>query len=79
MDENTKQRIKLLSDVGRALGQISNEVSAETNYYYALISLQKFMEMIRSLDLDVETLEGMEFLFKYLKSKIEKRMKQSLS
>lgn len=77
-DEKTKARIRLLANVGKALTQITSERNEDTSYYVALESLNKFRQLIAELDLDYESIEGIQKLTEYLEKKVKKRMQQGL-
>lgn len=78
-DEETKERIKNLAFVGRALDEISNETGGQTDYFLAESALKTFADGIHRLRLDPESMEGMDSLIRYLEKKIKKRMGQSVN
>lgn len=75
-DEPTKERLRNLSAVGKALNDTYSEDNLETgdDFYIALDSLNKFKEGLDKLNLDEPTRKGMEDLVDYLRKKIDRRM-----
>jgi len=75
-DGDTRDRIKNLANVGKALNDTYSEKNLESgaDFFMALESLVKFKEGIERLDLDVESKAGMMDLIEYLRKKIERRM-----
>lgn len=75
-DESTKERIKYLAIIGKALNDTYSDENLEigSDFYLALDSLSKFKDSIEQLNLDEESMKGMLDLIDYLKKKIERRM-----
>jgi predicted DNA-binding protein len=75
-DNPTKDRIKNLARVGKALNDTYSEENLEvgSDFYMALDSLNKFKEGIVQLNLEEESKKGMLDLIEYLRKKIERRM-----
>lgn len=75
-DDATKERIKNLSRVGKALTDTySNEnLEVGSDFYLALDALDSFKDSILELKLDEQSMEGILNLVEYLKKKIERRM-----
>ena len=75
-DEPTKERIKHLAVVGKALNDTYSEENLEggEDFFIALDSLNKFKEGIDKLQLDEVSRKGMYDLIEYLRKKIERRM-----
>lgn len=73
-DEATKDRIKNLAVVGNAVLNNSSDISEQTNFFLAKQALLDFEKGIHDLDLDAESMRGMESLIKYLKKKIDRRL-----
>lgn len=75
-DAETRERIKNLAIVGKALNDTYSEENLESgaDFFMALESLNRFREGIEKLDLDEKSKEGMMDLIEYLRKKIERRM-----
>ena len=75
-DEETKERIKNLAVVGKALNDTYSEENMESgdDFFLALESLHRFKDGIEKLELDEESKTGMLDLIEYLRKKIERRM-----
>ena len=75
-DEPTKQRIKNLAVVGKALNDTYSEENMESgaDFFMAFEALNRFKEGIEKLDLDEESRHGMLDLIEYLRKKIQRRM-----
>jgi predicted DNA-binding protein len=74
-DSPTKERLKYLSSVGKALNDTYSEQNLETGdgFYLALDNLNKFKEGLDKLILDEQVKKGMNDLVEYLRKKIERR------
>lgn len=75
-DEETKNRIKNLSIVGKALGEETNENKGTTNAFLAKTSLNEFEAGIKKLDLDPQSMDGMQHLIRLLHKLIDQKMGQ---
>lgn len=73
-DNETRNRIKNLSLVGKAISEETNDNQGPTNLYLAKTSLKEFENGILKLDLDPESLEGIKYLIKYLEKAIDLKM-----
>ena len=75
-DSETKERIKNLAVVGKALNDTYSEDNMESgaDFFVALESLNRFKDGIDKLDLDEPSKTGMIDLIEYLRKKIERRM-----
>lgn len=75
-DPQTKERIKNLAVVGKALNDTYSEENLESgaDFFMAFEALLKFKEGIEKLDLDEPSKAGMMDLIEYLRKKIERRM-----
>lgn len=73
-DEETRNRIKNLSLVGKAISEETNDNQGPTNLYLAKTSLSEFANGISKLELDPESLEGIKYLIKYLDKAIDLKM-----
>lgn len=75
-DPETKDRIRNLAIVGKALNDTYSEENMESglDFFMALESLNKFKNGIEKLDLDEPSKTGMIDLIEYLRKKIERRM-----
>jgi len=73
-DEETKKRIKNLSVVGKAISEETNDNQGPTNVFLAKTSLKEFEAGILKLDLDPESLKGIQYLIKYLDKVIDLKM-----
>lgn len=78
-DEETKERIKNLALVGKAIMTLSSETGYETDFYVAKEALNKFKDGLLRLQLDSEDQKGMLDLITYLQKKIDRRMHASES
>ena len=76
-DEQTKERLKNLSAVGKALNDTFSEENLDTgdDFYLAIEYLDKFQKGLDELILEETVRKGMNDLVVYLKKKIQKRMK----
>lgn len=77
-DDDTKNRIKNLAVVGTALFEATHDDAYQTNYYAAKEALKRFLEGIKKLELDEESMKGMEDLVSYLDKKIDRRLEASI-
>jgi type I restriction-modification system DNA methylase subunit len=75
-DPSTKDRIRNLAIVGKALNDTYSDENLEvgTDFYLAKEALTKFKEGIDKLDLDESSKKGMGDLIEYLNKKIDRRM-----
>ncbi|MBE2279926.1 MAG: hypothetical protein IAE91_06000 [Ignavibacteriaceae bacterium] len=75
-DEETKNRIKNLGIVGKALSEETNENQGATSVFLAKSSLKEFENGIKKLELDPESSAGMQYLINFLDKLIDKKMEQ---
>ncbi len=78
MDSNTSnQLLSNLSNIGKFLEQISDETTEQTEYFVAKTSIDNIKALISTLQIDANTLDGLNRLVSYLEKKIEKRNRQA--
>ncbi len=75
-DNETRDRIKNLAVVGKALNDTYSEENMDSgaDFFMALECLNRFKDGIVKLDLDEPSKTGMIDLIEYLRKKIERRM-----
>jgi predicted DNA-binding protein len=75
-DSPTKERIKNLAIVGKAMNDTYSEENLESgnDFYLAKEALNNFKEGIDKLNLDEESRQGMNELIEYLQKKIDRRL-----
>lgn len=75
-DQSTKDRIKNLAVVGKALNETSTDYGYDTSFFIAKEALSKFREGIHNLDLDQVSLSGMDNLIDFLEKEIDEKLKK---
>lgn len=77
-DEATRLRLKNLAYVGNAVFKNASDVTGQNEFFLAMQALLDFEKGINDLELEPDIAEGMQNLIKYLKIKIERRMKERI-